>query len=167
MEQQGKPPLPSDLIQRILQCARLDIDTRLELRVPPGRLTDDPSYDPVRERLRATHVRRADAWKRSEAYRRRGDGSGTALEHIKTPSIATGTRMSMAIAIDVWGPDSIDGDVRMSIEAVETIKDDPLDPLAHLLPPGGAEAFLRRGTYCYVHSGEKCPKIFDDEDYFY
>lgn len=155
--------LPAELITRILERASLDIDTRLELRVRPGRLTEEQSYEHVRERLRATHSRRAEAWKRYEACRRLADGSGAALEWIDTPPIATGTRRSMKISIIVWGPDIFDLDVRMSIEAVETVEDDPLDALAHLLPPGGGEAFVRRGTYCRVHSGEECPKIIDDE----
>ena len=158
------PTLPVDVIRSIIQRARLDIDTRLGLRVKPGRLTEEPSYGPVRERLRAMHARRREAWKRNEARRVRGDGSGHALEHIRSPPIATGPRSSMQVCIDVWGPDSLDCDVRMSIEALETVEDDPQDPLAHLLPPGGAQAFVRRGAYCRVPTGETCPPIFDDDD---
>ena len=155
------PSLPNDVVRYIIQRACLDIDTRLGLRVKPGRLTEDPTYELVRERLRAMHARRRDAWERNEACRGCG---GFALEYIKSPEIVIGTRRSMHISIEVWGPSNLDDNVRMSIKAIETVEDDPLDPLAHLLSPGGAEAFVRRGTYFYVQTGEACRPIFDDDD---
>ena len=159
MEQQQLPTLPNDVVRHIIKCARLDIDTRLGLRVKPGRLTEDPAYEGVRERLRVMHARRTDAWERNKR-----DGGGFALEYFKSSEVVIGDRRSMHVGIEVWGPSSLDSNVRMSIKAIETVLDDPLDPLAHLLPPGGGEAFVRRGTYCHVQTGEACRPIFDDDN---
>lgn len=48
------PSSPDNIIQNV----SLDIDTRIMLRVKPGRLTNDPSYEHVREKLQNTHKRR-------------------------------------------------------------------------------------------------------------
>ena len=142
--------IPGDIVRDILRLAKLDIDTRRALRVEPGRLTEEPAYGPVRERLRTMHARRTAAWLLNETYRKQDPLCSGALEYLRTPSIATGQRRSMALSINVFGPDVGDGDVRMSIEAIETVDD--------------AMAFIRRGTYCYMQTGAPCPKIFDDSD---
>lgn len=84
--------LPNDVIRLIIKAARLDIDTRLALRVKPGRLTEDATYDVVRERLRETHIRRARLWKKSAG----------ALESISSPDIILGPQLRIFIRIQVW-----------------------------------------------------------------
>jgi hypothetical protein len=153
------PTLPDDVIRLIFKDAKLDIDTRKALRVKPGRLTEDPAYDAVRERLKATHTRRLEMWKRSQAARMQD--AFAPLEVINTPDIVLGPRRHMYVTIEVW---DLDDEVRMSIEAIEVVDDDPEDPSAHLLPPGGGEAFVRRGSYCIVPTGEACPRLCDDDD---
>lgn len=125
----------------------------------PGRLTEDTVYDAVRERLMATHIRRSEMWRHNEAFRK--EGRFSALESIRTPDIIVGPRRHIHVNIEVW----LLGDVvQMCIEAIEIVDDDPEDPRAHLLPPGGGEAFLRRATYCIVSTGERCPPIYDDDE---
>ena len=159
------PTLPDDVVRIIIKNAELDIDTRKALRVKPRRLTEDPAYNDVRERLKAAHNRRMEMWRRSEAAQKLD--MSAPLEVVKSPEIVLGPRRRMYVRFEVW---DVDDDVRMSIEAIEIIDDDPEDPLTHLLPPGGGEAFVRRRTYCIVPTGEACPPICDedsdDEDLF-
>ena len=154
--------LPFDVINYIIRMAELDIDTRLGLRVKPRRLEKEV-YNPVLEKLQNMHKRRCEAYKRNEECRKRMDGSGFALERFHSSPLDTGPRNSMAVYFTVWDRES---DVQMEIEACETILDDPTDPYAHLLPPGSAEMFRRRGTYCIMHSGLPCERIFEGDDDF-
>jgi hypothetical protein len=144
------PTLPDDIIRIIIKDAKLDIDTRKALRVKPGRLTEDPAYDTVRERLKAMHTRRLEKWRSSEAARKQDEFAG--LEAVKIPGIRIGPLRQMFITLEVWDVDG-DGDVRMSIEAYEVFEDDPENPFA----------ILRRSTYSIVSTGEECPMFFDDD----
>lgn len=164
--EQVSPSLPNDIIRIIIQKASLDIDTRLGLRVKPGRLTNDHTYEYVREKLRNIHTRRVDFWKRDKEWQKQSGAQycGSTLEYFNSPNIIIGPRKSMHVSFTIISLESADDGLRMMIEAVETVEDDPEDRFYHLLPPGGAEAFLRRSTYCIVHSGETCKPIFNDDD---
>ena len=154
------PTLPYDIIRLIIKSAQLDIDTRLGLCVKPGRLTKDPKFESVRERLRETHTRRLDFWKRNEACRLQGSGINHALECIRTPDIDIGPRQKMRVNLQVWGPNAMNDEMWMVIEAIEHVDADPQDP--H--PIGGTRAYLRRSMCCRLPTGEMCPHLIDDED---
>lgn len=160
------PTLPGDVIRLIIRSAHLDIDTRLELRVKPGRLTNDPSYETIRDQLKSIHTRRVRFWERNKEAEKAG--MYCALESIRSSDVITGPLRSVHIAVEVWGPTCESDEVRMSIEAIEIVDDDPNDPLTYLLPPGGGEAFRLRGTYCILPTGEVCKSfsIFDEDDDF-
>jgi len=136
------PTLPYDIIRLIIKTAQLDIDTRIGLRVKPGRLIG-PSYamyDAVREQLMAMHVRRARLWNRHKLC------SIGALDYISSPDIILGPHTRMYISIRVYT--SYD-DVRMSIEA-HRISDDPDGPYT---PADDDEDHLgRRRTCCVLNA---------------
>ena len=162
MAEQQLPELPLDVVRRIIKTARLDIDTRRALRVKPGRLVDDPSLDFVRRALGEMHARRKEHWDRQQS------GYAIPLDVVRSPDKVIRPRVTTQVEICIWGPfdEDEDDDVTMAIEVTKTVEDDPMDPLAHLLPPGGGELSLLRAKYCRVHDGGKCipTSIFDTSD---
>jgi len=110
--------------------------------VKPGRLTDDPAYDAVRERLKAMHTRRVKMWKCNKAARKLD--MFCPLEVVRTPDIVIGPCRHIYVNIEVR---DIDDKVQMVSKVIEVVVD----------PHGGGESFLQRSTYCIVSTGEACP----------
>lgn len=100
----------------------------------------------------AMHVRRADFWRRNEACTRarrmHGYGSYHALECTKAPDIEIGPCRRMNVNLRVWGPNAIDVEVRMVIDAIEHVDADP-----HQDPPLAPRVYLRRSTCFNLPSG--------------
>ena len=133
--------LPLDVVKLIIKKAELDIDTRVKLRVKPGKIKNNIE---MVTNLQDIHNRRAKSWLLHERCRKQMDGSGAALDYFKSPPIDVHTYISFGI----W---YLDDEVRISIEKNEVNEIEQ-------------ELYCVCAEYFIMHSGVPCSKLFDDDE---